>query len=362
MKSEVLALGFTLLLVSLFMSPLLGDESPQNADFPSLVVPESASSEELIQCVIRAKQARPTNFEQYKAQQTAIKQASSRLLKKLKKDDPNYAQAEIDSISSSVALLTFFSDKDQAAIIQQLSDFLKSRKTLSLQDIQTGMLAAGMLELQPQKQPAHDIYSLINQLLETDKRPEMQSLRLNIQASIRRLELLGRKLDFQATSMDGKQWKTEDFAGKFVLVNFFASWSQPSLAEQALLKTQYQKYSDKGLAVVGICMDEQRSELDKILASQMLPWPVVHDNAPNPLDRLQFKLGVSALPTTFLINKEGTVVSLEARSSELNRLMQMLFETPTPAAPQDAKPQPTPAKEQASESPAEPATSAEKNP
>ena len=63
-----------------------------------------------------------------------------------------------------------------------------------------------------------------------------------------------------------------------------------------------------------------------------LPWPVVHDNASDPLERLQMTFGIAHLPTVLLLNKEGTVVSLEARGAELERLMQMLFEAPTPAA------------------------------
>ena len=64
-----------------------------------------------------------------------------------------------------------------------------------------------------------------------------------------------------------------------------------------------------------------------------MPWQVIHDNAADPFDRLQLKFGVAALPTVLLLNKEGTVVSLEARGAELDRLMEMIFEAPTPADP-----------------------------
>lgn len=308
--------------------------APQS-DFPDLTIPEKADAAALQSFVIKAKQARPTNGEQYKAQQTAIKSASAKLMQSLKKDTQAYQQAEVDSITASVSLLTFFNEKDQATLITQLTDFLKGRKQLSMQDVQTGMMAAGMLELQPQKQPAHGVYSVLDELLKPDKRPEMQSLRLHIQASIRRLEMLGRKFEFEAKSIDGKSLKTDDFAGKYVLVSFFASWSKPSIAELTLVKTHYEKYAAKGLVVVGVCMDENRTDLDNILKQTPLPWPVVHDNAENVLDRFQLKYGIASLPTGLLLNKEGTVISLEARNDELTRLMQMLFDAPTPAAAPD---------------------------
>ena len=82
-----------------------------------------------------------------------------------------------------------------------------------------------------------------------------------------------------------------------------------------------------------ISLDDTREALDKYLATADLPWPVIHDDAEDPLKRLQLKFGVASLPTVLLLNKEGTVVSLEARGAELDRLMQMIFEAPTPAEP-----------------------------
>lgn len=65
------------------------------------------------------------------------------------------------------------------------------------------------------------------------------------------------------------------------------------------------------------------------------------------------KYGISQLPTVLLLNKEGTVVSLAARGAELERLMQMLFEAPTPAAPPPPSPGESPVDESAAEPKAE---------
>lgn len=303
------------------------------ATFPDLTIPDNADIAQLQAVVARAKTATPGSEQQYKAQQTAIRVASAELVKRLPKDHPAYPQTELDMIMSSATLLTFFDDDQQVDVVEKVQQFLKSRESLSMQDVQIGVLAAGMVELQPDKEPAKEIYQLLDELLKDDQREEMQRLRINLQASVRRLDMLGQKFELDASTVDGKLMKTEDLAGKFVLVDIFATWCEPCLAEQSRILSHYQKYRDRGLEVVGISIDDNVETLNQFLKKNPLPWPVIHDGAPDPLDRLSLKYGISALPTVLLLNKEGTVVSLEARNSELNRLMQMLFETPTPAQP-----------------------------
>ncbi len=323
--------------------------------FPELTIPPSANTEQLAQFLTTAKTARPSNPQQYQAMQTAIRDASKQLMKLLegKKDSPEYQQAELDTITSSVALMTYFGEDAKKKTLEQVHAFLNSRKELSLQDVQTGMLTAAMLELQPDKTPARDTYKLMYDLLEKDEREEMQSLRINLQASIRRLELLGNKLELDTSTIQGKPIKIEDFAGKFVIVDFFATWCEPCLAEIPRVQKQYAKYQAKGLEVIGISIDEDAEQLEKFLERAQLPWPIIHDNHENPLQRLQMKYGISQLPTVLLLNKEGTVVSLAARGAELERLMQMLFEAPTPAAPPPPSPGESPVDESAAEPKAE---------
>ncbi len=309
--------------------------SPNVPPFPDLKLPLEATPEQLEALIAQAKGLRPRNPHQYQAMQTAIRDASKALLKQLDKEHPTprYQQAELDAIAASVAVMTFYGEDAQQKTLEQVHDFLKKRETLSMQDIQTGILAANMLELQPNKQPARDTYQLLDDLLEEDEREEMQSLRLNLKASMRRLDLLGSKFELEAQSLDGREIRIADYAGKFVIVDFFATWCAPCLNEAPHLQAQFEKYKDKELEVIAISIDTDVDALKEYLEKAQLPWPVIHDDAEDPLQRLQMKFGISQLPTVLLLNKEGTVVSLEARGAELTRLTAMLFEAPTPADP-----------------------------
>ncbi len=319
--------------------PATAPAAPEVPPAPDMSFPPGASKEVLLKVIATAKGFRPFNADQYKLQQTALRDASSALMKLIdNQEDPVRMQAELDVLSSNAALMTNESDEARDQVLEKIITYLKSRKQLSLADVQTGMIVGFYLELQPRKSPARDVYSTMVDLLEKDEREEMQALRINLQASVRRLEMLGNKLDLNVKTIDDKPIKTEDFAGKFVLVDFFATWCGPCIAEVPRLKRHYDKYREKGLEVVAISLDDDRQALDKYLEEAKLPWPVIHDSAPELSDKLQMKFGIASLPTVLFLNKEGVVVSLEARGAELDRLMERLFEMPTPAEPEPEAP------------------------
>lgn len=339
-----LAFLFSLTLLNSFFASAMAQVAPEGdppavvapdvAPFPDLTVPEG-DLKTLDAFVAKAKAITPRNPQQHQAMQTAIRDGSKKILELLKgkEDSARYLQAEFDSLSAGILLLTFAGEDSMQKTVEQVHVFLKGRNRLSLSDVQIGWFAANMLELQPNKKPAMDTYKILDELLAEDEREDMQSMRVNVAAAIRRLDLLGKKLDLVAETRDGKVITTADLKGKFVLVNFFDSSIKTCLAEIPRLKMHYQKYHTKGLEVLGISTDGSVTDLESFLGRANLEWPIVHDNKEDPLDRLAMQFGISTLPTVFLLNKEGVLVSLEARGSELDRLMQMLFETPTPAAP-----------------------------
>ncbi|MEO8268963.1 MAG: hypothetical protein ABI557_04525, partial [Aureliella sp.] len=146
--------------------------------FPNLMIPADATAVQLEDLIAKAKHLQPNNEYQYQVMQTAIRDASKQLVKLLGKskggDAKNAAervqQAELDTISSSMALMAFVGEDAQQKTLEQVHEFLKGRKEISIQDTQTVVLAAAMLELQPDKKPARDTYQLLYDLLETDER------------------------------------------------------------------------------------------------------------------------------------------------------------------------------------------------
>jgi thiol-disulfide isomerase/thioredoxin len=109
--------------------------------------------------------------------------------------------------------------------------------------------------------------------------------------------------DFTVTDLDGRTISSSDLRGKVVLVNFWATWCPPCRAEIPDLIKLQQKYRDK-LVVLGISEDEiPADEVKAFAVAQKMNYPV----AMTKPELAKIFRGVSALPTTFVINPEGKI-------------------------------------------------------
>ena len=107
--------------------------------------------------------------------------------------------------------------------------------------------------------------------------------------------------DFTVTDLEGRTISSADLRGKVVLVNFWATWCPPCRAEIPDLIKLQDKYRDK-LVVLGISEDEiPADEVKAFVAAQKMNYPV----AMTKPELSKVFRGVSALPTTFVINREG---------------------------------------------------------
>jgi thiol-disulfide isomerase/thioredoxin len=122
--------------------------------------------------------------------------------------------------------------------------------------------------------------------------------------------------DFDATTLDGKPFKLSDLRGKVVLVDFWASWCGPCLAELPNIRALHEQHAADGLAVVSISFDRDLETTRKSAAEKQMNWPQIWAERAEkgPLAELY---GVSAIPATFLIGSDGVVVAKDIRGEDL---------------------------------------------
>jgi thiol-disulfide isomerase/thioredoxin len=123
--------------------------------------------------------------------------------------------------------------------------------------------------------------------------------------------------NFTATDINGKELSLGDFKGKYVLLDFWASWCVPCRAGNPHLKELYSRYKEKGIEFIGVSDDDRNHDAwHKAVEKDGLPWRHVlrgldmekrMNNEPNEKD-ISEKFGIHTLPTKILIDRSGKII------------------------------------------------------
>ena len=109
--------------------------------------------------------------------------------------------------------------------------------------------------------------------------------------------------DFTLKSASGKNLRLSEYRGQVVLVNFWASWCAPCRKEMPALNALQTQFESLGFTVLGVNVDQIRSDADKMLQEIPVNFPVLFDTD-NQVTEL-YK--VVAMPTTLIVDKNGDV-------------------------------------------------------
>lgn len=135
------------------------------------------------------------------------------------------------------------------------------------------------------------------------------------------LKYIGKMVpNFTATDLDGKTVSIESYRGKVLLLDFWAVWYGPSVEEMPNVKIIYEKYKDKGFDILGISLDFDETQLRNFLIENEIPWRQVFSGEgwDSPLAK---KYGIYGIPNMWLIDKEGKLISHQARGNALEQMV-----------------------------------------
>jgi peroxiredoxin len=112
---------------------------------------------------------------------------------------------------------------------------------------------------------------------------------------------------FSLASLDGRELALNDYQGKYLLVNFWATWCGPCKVEMPSLELLYRKFKQRNFAMIAISNDIFGAQVVKpYIQAQNFTFPVGLD----PKLKVSNQFGVISLPTTFLINPQGKIIGV----------------------------------------------------
>lgn len=258
----------------------------------------------------------------------------AKLIDQLKHDErPEIREiAEQILFQEQVRNLPNASDEEKSKLISELSSRIQEADMQNPQGLQQAvsmaMGAAQMLERAGDSEHAVAAYSMFAKNLKAKKVPQLDSMVERIESTVRRLSLPGNVMEVKGTTIDGQEFNVEDWRGKVVLVDFWATWCGPCIGELPNVKKLYDTYHDKGFEVVGISLDDDEQALRQFLKDREIAWttlfPANEDDRgwENPIAQ---HYGVSGIPTAILLDKEGKVVNLNARGERLGESLAELL-------------------------------------
>jgi peroxiredoxin len=121
------------------------------------------------------------------------------------------------------------------------------------------------------------------------------------------IQVLGQRIDsrdFTLPLLAGENATLSSYRGKVVILNFWATWCPPCRVEMPSMETLYQRFNDQGLEILAVDIGEGASTVQQFIRSAGYTFPVLLDGA----NRVSSVYGIEAIPTTYIIDREGKIV------------------------------------------------------
>ncbi len=136
------------------------------------------------------------------------------------------------------------------------------------------------------------------------------------------------QIGFKAFDFSGNQFKKQttvsldSLEGKYVLLDFWATWCGPCIQEIPNLKTLYNKTDKSKFEIISIVGDSPIQALEKLTNKHGITWPQILSDDSN---KIKEKFGIVRYPTTFLISPEGIIIAKDLRGKELETKIESLI-------------------------------------
>ena len=166
-----------------------------------------------------------------------------------------------------------------------------------------------------------NIYDLLDPSMQQSVAGRHIANRLTI---LRRSMIGAPMLNFTQNNTEGQPVRFADFRGKYVFVDFWASWCGACRAENPNLLNAYNNYRNKNFTVIGVSLDDNGDKWKKAIKDDNMPWTQLSD-LKGWANEVSTYYGIQGIPSSLLIDLQGNIIARNLRGEALNKKLADLF-------------------------------------
>lgn len=196
----------------------------------------------------------------------------------------------------------------------------------------------GVRELQKEFPKQEEVYQMLMMILQNSSGEKSRALADELvkssapdeikeaaKAVLKKMDMVGKPLHIKFTAVDGREIDISKMAGKVLLIDFWATWCGPCIAELPNVKAAYDRLHPKGFEIIGISFDKDKDSLVRFVAEEKMTWPQYFDGL-GWKNKLGTEYGINSIPAMWLVDKKGNLRDPNGRDDLEKKVEKLLAE------------------------------------